>query len=144
MYHEVIVSELQSRSGSWAGPVHAEALMLFWDPAALVREMLSNVDNSREKSGKEKKRGGGANGKGRGGYRWHNMEREKRELQHSQNLVHLELDMPSAKQALYIRFWGSYLFWCYGLLLHKSVHYDAYEEGYSKWNICWLMQADVE
>lgn len=25
--HEVIVSELQSRSGSWAGPVHAEALM---------------------------------------------------------------------------------------------------------------------
>lgn len=134
--HEVIVSELQSRSGSWAGPVHAEALM--WLLPVVLGSSRAGPRNAvkcwqlQRKIWRGKKKGGV------GGVQERERKiiddttwREKKELRHSQNLVLFRLDMPSAKQALYISFWGSHLFWCNELLLHKSVHYYAYEEGCS-------------
>ncbi len=116
MFHEVIVSELQSCSGSWAGPVHAEALMwlllLFWDPAVPVLD-CSNVDNSRQKSGKQNK---GSGREGERDYRGLYMERKKREnrkreSQKRLNLVRWWLPCQELNKR-FISFWGSDLFLC--------------------------------
>lgn len=143
--HEVIVSDrvwVMGRSCSRWGPHVTVACCSGIQPC--WSEKCCQMLTTPEKNLERKKKGGGGSAREREkDYRWHNMERKK-ELWHSQNLVLFALDMPSAKQALYIRFWGSHLVWCYELLLHKSVHYYAYEEGCSGRGICWLIQADVE
>ena len=140
--HEVIVSELQSHSRSWAGPVHAEALMwlllLFWDPAELVLD-CSNVDNSRQKSGKQNM-GSGREEEITEDSTWRSRERERereRESHQCLKLIRWWLQCQELNKR-FISFWGSVLVWCCEFLPHKSVHDSACEEGYSIWSIYWL------
>jgi len=103
--HEVIVSELQSPSGSGAGSVHAEALMwlllLFWDPAVPVLD-CSNVDNSREKSGNQNMRSGSETERD-----YRTLHREKKERGQKKKKPAASkscpaaVAMPRAKQAFY-------------------------------------------
>lgn len=138
--HEVIVSELQSHSRSWAGPVHAEALMwlllLFWDPAALVLD-CSNVDNSRQKSGKQNM----GSGRERLQRTLHGGSRE-RESHQCLNLVRWWLQCQELNKR-FISFWGSVLVWCCEFLPHKSAHDSACEEGYGIWSIYWLTGPEI-
>lgn len=137
--HEVIVSELQSLSGSWVSPVHAEALMwlllLFWDPAVPVLDCL-NVDNKNLES---KRWGvGGGDRDYRGHYiggKW--GENIMRESQQCLNLVRLWLPCQELNKH-FICVLGSDLFWCCEFMPHKSVHESVCEDGYIVWSICQL------
>lgn len=101
--HEVIVSELQSPSGSGAGSVHAEALMwlllLFWDPAVPVLD-CSNVDSFREKSGNQNTRSGSETERD---YRTLNREKKERGQKNKKPAASKScpaaVAMPRAKQA---------------------------------------------
>lgn len=127
--HEVIASESQPVSGSWAGPVHAEALMLLL-PVVLGSSCAGSwVFECWQpwKSGKQQKKGSG----GDRDYRWLDMRRKRKNREGAKCGSHLVWRwLP--RQFLnkrYISFWGSLLFVYCEFLPHKSVHDSACEDG---------------